>query len=619
MLHCIVGTAGHIDHGKTALVRALTGIDTDRLKEEKQRGISIDLGFADLALAPDIHCAFIDVPGHERFVKNMLAGVAGIDIVLLVISAEESIKPQTREHFDICRLLGLRRGIIALTKTDLVDAEMIELVRLEVEDFVRGSFLEGAPVVPVSSVTGAGLEQLKCELAKLARNLPPRPTDQHFRLPVDRSFTIKGFGAVVTGTITGGQLKPEDDVELHPLGLKLRVRGVQVHGRTVPRAVAGQRAAVNLVGIDHQQVRRGMTLTAVGAFADTKLVDCLIELLPSARPLKHRAPVHFHAGTAEIEAEIRLMDRNEVKPGERAYARLALRQPVLLLPGDRFILRQFSPVVTIAGGEILDLAPPRKLKGGQQRLKILETSDPTERVKLFLAESACGMSLRDLIARTGLSERALKDALSLSGVIWLEAQQWAVSLDWFRQAQQKTRQALAVFHQQNPLKPGLNREELRSREFPQVPAFLLDAVWNSSPDIAAEGELLRLSTHKLALKQEEENALRKIEDAFRLAALTVPSAQQVLQSCGVDSARARNLLQILIREKRVVKVSDDLLFHPSALSSLRQILSVHKGQRFTVAEFKQWTGVSRKYAIPLLEYLDRERITRREGDLRIVL
>ena len=619
MIHCIIGTAGHIDHGKTALVRALTGIDTDRLEEEKRRGISIDLGFAHLALTPEIQCGFVDVPGHERFVKNMLAGVGGIDLVLLVVAADESIMPQTREHFDICRLLGIGRGVVVLTKADLVDNDILELVRLEVDEFVAGSFLEGAPIVPVSAVTGHGLDELKAQITRIAKGLPARDATRHFRLPVDRAFAVKGFGTVVTGTLIAGSVRPEQEVELHPQGLKVRVRGVQVHGKAASKAVAGQRTAINLGGVDHDQVHRGTALSETGVFRDTKTVDCVLDLLASAKPLKHRAPVHFHAGTAEIEAEVRLMDRTALQPGERAYARIALREPALLLPGDRFILRKFSPVVTIAGGQVLDVTPPRRLKGGEQRLAVIDHGALSDRLKLLLQESCCGMSIADLVARTGIPVRELSAAIPAAGAQLLEAQQWAVGREWIAQAQQRTKEVLTAFHKQHPLQPGLSREELRSREFAKAPPFLVEAMWKSTAGIVVDGELLRLANHKLALKGDEEQALGKIEEAFRQAGLTVPGAQEVLKSCGVDTTRARSLLQILLREKRVVKVNEDLLFHPTAIAALRDLLAARKGQRFTVPELKDWTGVSRKYAIPLLEYLDRERATRREGDVRVVL
>src|SRR4051795_6717825 len=326
MKNIIVGTAGHIDHGKTALVKALTGIDADRLEEEKRRGITIDLGFAHVQLTPAFRLGFADVPGHQRFVRNMLAGVGGIDLVLFVIAADESIKPQTREHFDICRLLGILRGVVALTKSDLVDEDILGLVRLEVEELVAGSFLEGAPIVPVSSTTGAGLEELRAALVRVAGATTEKDPRGHFRLPIDRAFTIKGFGTVVAGTLVSGAIEKEQEVELHPAGRRLRVRGVQVHGSSAGRAVAGQRTAVNLADIEPADLARGDVLSEPGRFRAVKQIDARLDLLPSAKPLKHRAPVHFHAGTAEIEAEVRLLEsRAAMQPGTSAWVRIVLR------------------------------------------------------------------------------------------------------------------------------------------------------------------------------------------------------------------------------------------------------------------------------------------------------
>ncbi|MFN7935272.1 MAG: selenocysteine-specific translation elongation factor [Bryobacteraceae bacterium] len=619
MIHAIIGTAGHIDHGKTALVRALTGIDTDRLEEEKRRGISIDLGFAHLQLTPEVSCGFVDVPGHERFVKNMLAGVGGIDIVLLVVAADESIKPQTREHFDICRLLGIPRGIVVITKADLVDAELVDLVKLEVEEFTAGSFLENAPKVAVSAVTGAGLDELKQEIARLAKTIPAKNVSHHFRLPVDRAFSMKGFGAVVTGTLVSGALRVEQEVEIQPGGQQVRVRGIQVHGKPVTKAFAGQRTAVNLGGIDHSELRRGMVVTEPQRFAAAKLIDCSVDLLASAKPLRHRAPVHFHSGTAEIEAEVRIPNSGRIEPGAKGYVRIALREPALLLPGDRFILRMFSPVVTIAGGTVLDIAPPRKLSTAGERLALMERSSVPERVRLLVREAPLGMSMAQLIARTGMTAKELTAAIGTAKLGWMEDHQWVMEPGNLTELQGRMKKTLAAFHSQNPLQPGLSKEVLRSRDLTGAPAFLLDAVLRITAGITADGDVIRLSSHKLALKGDEEQALKKIEDAFATAGLAVPSALEVLKSCGVDAVRARSLLAILFRDKRLVKVAEDLLFHPSALDQLRHLLSARKGARFSVPEFKDWTGVSRKYAIPLLEYLDRERITRREGDSRVIL
>src|ERR1700723_716101 len=357
--HVIVGTAGHIDHGKSSLVEALTGTNPDRLEEEKRRGITLDLGFAFLELE-GVRLGLVDVPGHERFVRNMLAGAGGIDLVLWVIAADEGIKPQTREHFEICSLLGIPRGIIAITKSDLVDADTLGMVRLEIEEFVRGSFLKNAPIVPVSSRSGAGLDELKVVLRHAAREAAARDATQNFRLPIDRSFAMKGFGTVVTGTLISGAVKLEEEVELYPARKRLRVRGLHSGGKQIERAVAGQRTAVNLAGIEHEEITRGMVLAPAGLFEATQRVDARVTLLASAPPLKNRARVHFHQGTAEAIAEVILLDgANQLAAGESAFAQLRLDEPVLVLPGDRFILRQFSPVVTIGGGTVLDARAPR--------------------------------------------------------------------------------------------------------------------------------------------------------------------------------------------------------------------------------------------------------------------
>src|SRR5580698_4529495 len=371
----IVGTAGHIDHGKSALVEALTGTHPDRLAEEKRRGITIDLGFAFLE-ENGVRLGLVDVPGHERFVSNMLAGAAGVDLVLLVIAADESIKPQTREHFDICRLLGVARGVVALTKSDLVDADMLGLVRLEVEEYLRGSFLERAPIVPVSAKTGTGLSDLKTALHSVSSEIQGKDAARYFRLPIDRAFAMKGFGTVVTGTLISGSVGAEDEVELFPGGQRLRVRGVQSGGKAVERATAGQRTAVNLAGIDHDAVKRGMALAAPGQLRTTRRVDVRLTLLPSARKLKHRAKVHFHAGTKETLAEVFIYGGSALAPGQSALSQLRLQDEVLLLPGDRFIVRQFSPVITIGGGVILDpLArrPTLRDTGRAAFLEILES------------------------------------------------------------------------------------------------------------------------------------------------------------------------------------------------------------------------------------------------------
>ena len=623
MKNIIIGTAGHIDHGKTALVRALTGIDTDRLKEEKQRGISIDLGFAHLQLSENVRLGLVDVPGHERFIKNMLAGVSGIDLVLFVIASDESIKPQTREHFDICVLLGIRKGMVVLTKADLAEGDLLELARLEAGEFVRGSFLEDAPMVAVSATTGAGLDELRAELAKLAATVPEKDASQYFRLPIDRAFAMRGFGAVVTGTLVSGVVRVDQEVELHPARKRVRVRGIQVHGADVREASAGQRTAINIAGVDASELARGMSLAEAGRFHVTTHIDCALDLLRSAKPLKHRAPVHFHAGTAEVEAEIRrLQGTDPISPGSREYVRLVLSEPLLILPGDRFIVRMFSPVVTIGGGVVLDIAAPRRGRHLDQpnRLRILETAPLSERIALLARESRYGIGMPELVARTGLLEADLRKAASTASLTLLESPHfWLLDPGWVASKLETLHEHLKLFHRQNPLLAGVSKEELRSKFLPGAPPWLMDALLARSKTLAADAETIRLSSHKVALKQDEEDATAKIEKAFRSGGLATPAVHEVLAKSGVDPTRARTLLQLMLRDKRLVRVSDELVFHASAMESLRTLLSQKKGVQFAVPEFKDWTGISRKYAIPLLEYLDRERITRRDGDRRVIL
>ena len=612
----IVGTAGHIDHGKTSLVLALTGIDTDRLKEEKQRGISIELGFAHLDIG-DIRVGFVDVPGHERFVKTMLAGATGIDLVLFVVAADESIKPQTREHFDICRLLAVEQGIVVITKKDAVDADIVDLVKLEVDEFVAGSFLEGAPVVAVSSKTCEGIEELRAAIATIASKTRTKEAKRYFRMPVDRVFTMKGFGDVVTGTTSAGAVDVDQEVELQPGGQRMRVRGLQTHGVTAKRARAGQRTALNLAG--DAEVKRGQVVTEPGRFEATRQIDGAFQLLAGAKPLKHRAQVHFHAGTAEVTAEARLFGTALLEPGAFAVVRFLLRQPMLLLPGDRFIVRSFSPVWTIGGGQVIDIDGPKKPT--PERMAIFQNGTLTERLEQLVKESVGGIGVAGLVRRTGVMGAEIESAPAVPGTVKIGSGQgaWFVNAAWFAEARERIELRLAAFHKAQPLAPGMPREEVRSRELGGVPVAVLDAILASAKTVVSEAENLRLSSHKMHLKTDESEALAKIEAAFERAGLAVPATTDVLSASGVEVNRARPLLQILLRQQKLIKVGDELLFHHTALAELRRILGEHKGERFTVGGFKDWTGVSRKYSIPLLEYLDRMRVTRREGDERLVL
>jgi selenocysteine-specific elongation factor len=637
MRHVIVGTAGHIDHGKSALVLALTGTDPDRWEEEKRRGITIDLGFAHLDLGGDLRIGFIDVPGHERFVKNMLAGVGGIDLVMLIVAGDESIKPQTREHFDICKLLGIRRGLVVITKSDLVEPEVLDLVRLEVQDFVADSFLEGAPIVVVSARTGDGLAELKIELRRLSLETPPKPADLPFRLPIDRSFVMKGFGAVVTGTLIAGTVEKEAEVEIFPLEKRARVRGIEVHNAPANRATAGQRTALNLAGMEARQITRGMVLAAPGLFQPTTCLDCTLNLLPSARPLKNHAQVHFHCGTAEMLAQVIILEGKEMKPGARGLVQLRLAEPGLFVPGDRFIIRQFSPVTTIGGGGVVDNAPPRHRPGDSttlESLRILERGEPAARLEL-LARRAGEATPAALAARTGWKPgEVLRLAKSLDAqkrlVLLGQPPNLFVHAAYFEQLAKILEEQLDKFHTANPLVAGLPKDDLRSKlrvvgsAHPIPSPALFNALLQSLTTLGkvdVQGETVRLSGRTIQLTEEEIAAREQIAAAFETAGLAVPSVPEVLASLRLDRSRAEKLLRILLKENVLHKVNEDLVFHRSALGELRTILARRKVQspHLSVTDFKELTGLSRKYAIPLLEYLDRERVTRREGGERIIL
>jgi selenocysteine-specific elongation factor len=631
MKSVIVGTAGHIDHGKTALVKALTGIDADRLEEEKRRGITIDIGFANLELplpgGETLRLGFVDVPGHERFVRNMLAGVGGIDLVLLVIAADESIKPQTREHFDICRLLAVRRGITVLTKSDAVDQKTLAVVRAEVQDFLRGSLLGYPnPMVAVSSLTGAGIDDLKRELVKVAGEVPAKDSNAIARLPIDRVFTMKGFGTVVTGTLVSGTIQKEDEFEVFPTGKRVRVRGVQVHGKSAERAVAGQRTALNLAGATTEELARGMMLAPTSTFHATARVDVELSLLASAKPLKDRARVHFHSYTSESIATVVLYGQKQVGPGETAFAQLRLSEPALLLPGDRFIIRQFSPVITSGGGVVVENTPPKRVKDGTDYARFLKTLSEESQAGILRARvsasGAKGLSITEAVARTGWLTQEIVSRVSPSPEIVRISDIFV-----FKQRLDLVRKdlvsALEAFHKRNPLVAGMSKEELRG-QFSECAPEVFEAVFNEAlqaKKIELAGELVRLAGRGVVMKDEEAESKKIIESAFANAGLKVPALKDVLAGLKVDKARAQKIVTLLLRDKVLVKISDDLVFHRDALMDLRKRMAVEKAKslKLDVARFKDLTGVTRKYAIPLLEYLDREHVTRRVGDERVIL
>ena len=633
----IIGTAGHIDHGKSSLVQVLTGKDPDRLPEEKRRGITIDLGFADLDLG-DVRIGFVDVPGHERFVKNMLAGVHGIDAVALVIAADEGVMPQTREHFDICRLLEVRQGLVVLTKTDLVEDELLSLVRAEAEELVAGSFLDGARIVAVSARTKAGLEELRAALRQIAGDIPARSSDFVARLPIDRAFTMKGFGAVVTGTLVSGEIAAGDELELLPAGLRVRARGVQVHGTSVPRAQSGQRTAVNLAGIDTADIERGMVLAPIGRLHPTQIIDVQLSVLPSApRPIRTRSRLRVHIGSAEVLARVRVLNiRGDIPPGETAFAQLRFESPVVTLHDERFIVRSYSPAETIAGGLVLDPQAAKhrgkELARTHERLRALSEGQRPDKLALFVAASGDqGLRLSEIAARTGWNDDVVsRVATKAREATIVEAEGVLLAKENFERLARTTLEAVKLHHQREPLSRGLARETLRERHFAHVAPEVFRAViarLEKDGTVVSEKDVVRASEHGVELSAADTQLSENIAKAYEQAGLEAPMFDQVLAAAGVSVAQrahGRKILQLLIDGGTLVRVQGEMFFHSEALEHLKQVLrqyaSEHEPERLIdVAKFKDLAGVSRKYAIPLLEYFDSVRITRRAGDKRIVL
>ena len=635
MKSVIIGTAGHIDHGKTTLVKALTGIDADRLEEEKRRGITIDLGFANLELVSEkgerLRLGFVDVPGHERFVRNMLAGVGGIDIVLLVIAADEGIKPQTREHFDICRLLAIPRGIVVLTKSDLIDADTLEVVRLEIEEFLRGSFLDSkqTPIVAASAITGQGTDQLKRELARIASEIGTKNAGAVPRLPIDRAFVMKGFGAVVTGTLIAGTIQREQELELHPSGKRARVRGVQVHGTSTEQARAGERTAINLAGVAVEELARGMMLTQPATLQPTRRMDVRLELLPDARPLKHLSRVHLHCFASETLAQVRVLGERQIEPGSSAFAQLRTADPLLVIPGDRFIIRQFSPVITVGGGTVLDAFPlPRSTKqmaAAREFLTQLERADLSTAIALRTQRrNAAGFRRPDAVRETGHKRQEIDlqaQALIDNGQL-LAAGDVLLAKSAALQAAKNLLSELDAFQKGNPLAGGIAKETLREKLDlgEAVFSFLLTQL-AAGKKIEVQGEQVRIAGRGVTMSSDEERARRTIEQAFSRAGLKVPLLKDVLASLSIDRARSQKIVTLLLREGVLVKLGDELVFHRAALEQLRRLVVAEKPKtpKMDVGHFKDLIGVTRKHAIPLLEYLDRERVTRRVGDVREIL
>lgn len=633
----IIGTAGHIDHGKTTLVQALTGVDADRLPEEKRRGITIDIGFAELKLGGH-RFGFVDVPGHERFVKNMLAGAHGNDLVALVIAADEGVMSQTREHFDICRLLDVRAGLVVITKTDTVEPDLLELVQEEARELVAGSFLATAPMIAVSARTGVGLDELKSALVNCVEHLPARSDVTVTRMPIDRVFTMKGFGAVVTGTLISGALNESDELELLPAGQRVRVRGLQVHGEKVRQAEVGQRTAVNLGGIDSAKIERGMLLTAPGVLRPTQIFDAQVTVLPDAsKPLRTRARVRVHLGATELLARVQVLDESkEIAPGAAGFVQLRLETPVVVIPNERFILRSYSPSHTIAGGGVLDgLAAKhrgRERAAARDRLERLLAAAAAEQLDEFvLMAGERGLSRADLTARTGWKATVLEQHLfaALAAGTVIDAEGMIVPRSALNALADAALTTVREYHRREPLARGLSRETLREKLFTRLAPEIFRAAINRSiadGSLVLENQLVRAAEHRVEMSPDDLVLKDNLAAIYRDAGLEPPDFSEAVQQLDAPAKRehVRKLLQLLLDAGEVKTITGEVFCDNGALEKLlRQLAGYareHEPERLIdVAAFKELTGVSRKYAIPLLEYLDRSKITRRAGDKRLIL
>jgi selenocysteine-specific elongation factor len=631
MKEIILGTAGHIDHGKTTLIKAITGIDTDRLKEEKERGITIELGFAHMQLPSGQTIGIIDVPGHEKFVKNMVAGATGIDLVALIIAADEGVMPQTREHLEICQLLKIGQGIVVLTKIDMVDEEWLELVREDVREYLSSTFLVGAPIVEVSAVSGEGIEALIQVIDRLTQEIPGRDLGHIFRLPVDRVFSMKGFGTVVTGTAVSGAIETGDDVTVYPQGFSARIRGIQVYNQEVGIVRAGLRTAINLQSVEKAQVQRGNVVATKGTLKSTYMVDVLLELLPSApRPLKNRAKARFHAGTAEIIATVVLLDRNELNPGESCFSQIRLESETTVLGGDRFVLRSYSPVQAIGGGEILHPYPLKKKRFSDRvlsELAVLRKGDRREVVEQFVSIARFdGLTADDLSFLCNVNRKKLDDVLKA-----LLAQKRIVRYDkdrglfihasFLNKAREEMLSTLGKYHRDFPLKAGLLKEELRSRTMGSKSQKLFNyaiAVLDQEGTVVQEKDVIRLASHQVHLAKDQEKIKEDIERIYREGGLQPPYFKEVRGRIGDD--RADEILPILLKDGILVKAKEDLFFHQQAVEDLKKrlISFLRKEGEIDTAQLKSMTNSSRKYTIPLIEYFDRTQITVRVGDRRVL-
>ncbi len=620
MHYVILGTAGHIDHGKSALVKALTGIDPDRLKEEKERGITIDLGFADLAYPDGLTVGIVDVPGHERLVRNMLAGAGGIDIVLFVIAADEGIMPQSKEHLAICNLLKIKSGLIVITKTDLVEEDWVKLVSDEVRNFVKGTFLEGAEIIPVSSKTGKSIDLLKEKIRGVALKVPPKLANGLFRLPIDRVFTLKGFGTVVTGTAISGSLSVDDTVDILPSNISSKVRGLHSHGKAIKTAFAGQRVAINLTGVEKESLKRGDVAVIPGRFTPAKTIDAKIELLKDSPVLKNKSLVHFHSGTAEVIARIILYDRDELKPGEDCFCQMRLQEPVIAMSGDRYIVRRFSPVETIGGGEILDPYPSkRKRSEGTADLEVFEKGLLAEKIAMKIKKSGVnGIAVPVIEGWLNADIPAIKDsikALKEKGTV-VQFEDVVLHDSAVNSTKEGINKILSQFHKQNPLKPGMPKEEVRTQL--KAAAKIFNTLAGSMKEVVIDKDLIRLASFKASLSEIDKGVETKILTMLEQAGFQPPLKDELLTALKMQPKQLDDILKLMAKEGKLVRINETMYITRAVYDKIINLLKdfFSRKKEMTVAEFRDVLVTSRKYALPFLEYLDTQRVTLRVGDVR---
>ena len=632
MKHVILGTAGHIDHGKTALVKALTGVDTDRLKEEKERGITIELGFTFLDLPSGIRLGIVDVPGHERFVKHMVAGVWGIDLVALIIATDEGVMPQTKEHLDICKLLKVKKGLIVLTKIDLVEHEYLELVREEVTEIVKTTFLKDAPILAVSSVTGEGIPQLISTLDALSKDVEERPSDGTFRLPIDRVFVMKGFGTVVTGTMVSGKLSLGETVEILPSGVEGKVRNLQVYNRPVEEAVAGERAAVNLQGIETSVIERGDVLVRPKTLTPTQLLDVYLEHLPIApRPLKHRTKQRFHIGTNFTTASVFLLDREELAPGEEGFAQLRLERPVIALPRDRFVIRGSGAIQTLGGGVVLDTHPIKHRRHSpaviNNLLLLKEGTNEQTLSQHVLHSGMAGISISDLLDRVAMTpneiQTMLKKMIERGDILLVDPEKLKViEIRQYQQLKEMALIQLRESHQRFPMRTGLAKEELRTKLPMEVDVKLFQILINrliQSKEIILEKDKLRLPEHQV-FSTDEKGLVKRVEETLLKGMLQPPSPRELSEAWSEEEESVLAIFEHLVHEGVLIKIKSGIYFHRSPFENLKEelikYLKSHK--EITTSQFKELTKASRKYTIPLIEYFDQIKLTLRIGEKRVL-